>query len=111
MSLIQVCRGVAIVMAALLPAAAAAQEDAAAVRGRQIVVRQCARCHAVERTGASALPKAPPFRDIGRRYPVDFLAEALAEGIVTGHAAMPVFRFEPTEIDAILAYLRSLQAP
>jgi hypothetical protein len=51
---------------------------------------------------------APPFRDLTKRYPVDNLAEALAEGIVTGHPAMPHFTFEPREIDALLRYISSL---
>ena len=34
---------------------------------------------------------APPFRDLPKRYPVENLAEALAEGIVTGHPARPRF--------------------
>jgi cytochrome c len=51
---------------------------------------------------------APPFRDLPKRYPVDHLAEALAEGIVTGHPAMPEFTFTPREIEALLSYLSSL---
>jgi mono/diheme cytochrome c family protein len=54
---------------------------------------------------------APPFRDLAKRYPVENLAEALAEGIVTGHPAMPRFTFEPREIDALLAYISSLAPP
>jgi hypothetical protein len=42
------------------------------------------------------------------RYPVENLAEALAEGIVTGHSAMPEFTFKPDEIDALLTYIASL---
>jgi len=44
-----------------------------------------------------------------RNYPVSDLEEALAEGILSGHPAMPEFAFEPDEIDAIIAYLESLQ--
>jgi mono/diheme cytochrome c family protein len=32
----------------------------------------------------------------------------LAEGIVTGHSAMPEFTFQPNEIDALLTYIASL---
>jgi hypothetical protein len=42
------------------------------------------------------------------RYPPENLAEALAEGIVSGHPDMPEFVFEPAEIEAILAYLGAL---
>jgi len=77
-------------------------------RGRSIAERLCARCHAITATGQSPSTAAPPFRDLSKRYPIEQLAEALAEGIVVGHSAMPEFRFEPAEIDDLLAYLESL---
>ena len=77
-------------------------------RGRVIAEKNCARCHAVGATGESPLKPAPPFRDLPQRYPVENLAEALAEGIVTGHSAMPEFTFQPNEIDALLTYIASL---
>ena len=79
-------------------------------KGRIIVQENCARCHAIGLSGASTHPKAPPFRIVVKRYPVEDLAEALAEGIVSGHPAMPQFVFQPAEISAILAYLDSLKA-
>ena len=82
--------------------------DEAIEKGRVLVERNCARCHAVGDTGDSPHTKAPPFRVIVKRYPVEDLAEALAEGIVSGHPDMPVFTFQPAEINAILAYLGSL---
>ncbi|MER2252841.1 cytochrome c [Methylorubrum podarium] len=92
----------------LLPVAAAAL-DARARRGETIARTNCARCHAIGRVGASPLAEAPPFRDLHRRYPVTDLAEALAEGITTGHPAMPEFRLDPDEAQALIAYLRSLE--
>jgi mono/diheme cytochrome c family protein len=77
-------------------------------RGSAIATRQCSRCHAIGRTGESPMRLAPPFRDLSKRYPIDNLAEAFAEGIVTGHPAMPRFTFEPREIDALLAFIDSL---
>ncbi|BDG71461.1 hypothetical protein Rmf_13900 [Roseomonas fluvialis] len=81
--------------------------DAAA--GQRLAEQRCAACHAVGRTGASPRANAPAFRDLHNRYPVDQLAEALAEGIVTGHPDMPAFTFDRAEIEAFLAYLRSLE--
>jgi mono/diheme cytochrome c family protein len=78
-------------------------------RGRAILEENCGRCHATGEEGASPLAAAPPFRELGERYPVSDLEEALAEGIVTGHPAMPEFSFDPDEIDAIVAYLEALQ--
>lgn len=81
--------------------------------GRAIAERLCSGCHAVGPDGESAEAAAPPFRTLGQRWPIEYLAEALAEGIVVGHEAdvqMPEFRFEPSEIDALLAYLESVQS-
>jgi cytochrome c len=57
----------------------------------------------------SSLAAAPPFRTLGERYPIADLEEALAEGILTGHPAMPQLSFGPADIAAITAYLQSLQ--
>ena len=78
------------------------------VRGRAIAEEKCARCHAVGAKGESPMALAPPFRKLPERYPVEHLAEALAEGIVVGHPAMPEFTFAPADIDALLTYLQSL---
>jgi hypothetical protein len=40
---------------------------------------------------------------------VNALEEAFAEGVLVGHPSMPEFRFEPRDIDALLAYLESIQ--
>jgi mono/diheme cytochrome c family protein len=53
---------------------------------------------------------APAFRELSKRYPIEALEEALAEGIVVGHPAMPRFTFEPREIAALLAYIASLKS-
>ena len=82
-----------------------------AVAGREIAVKNCARCHGVGMDDASPHKAAPPFRDVVERYPSENLAEALAEGIVSGHPDMPVFVFEPDEIEAFIAYLDSLTPP
>jgi cytochrome c len=76
-------------------------------RGQAIAQKQCARCHAIDDTSDSPMGLAPPFRDLSKRYPIENLAEALAEGIVTGHPAMPRFTFEPREIDALLTFIAS----
>ncbi|MEQ8966918.1 MAG: cytochrome c [Azospirillaceae bacterium] len=96
-----------------LPAAAGAADGPAAEHGREIAERLCAGCHAVGETGDSPEAAAPPFRTLHEKWPVEYLAEALAEGIVVGHEAdvsMPEFRFEPAEIDALIAYLQAFEA-
>lgn len=96
----------AAVLAAYMPARA----ESIQVKGEALLTKNCARCHAIGASGESPHEKAPPFRQVVTRYPVDNLAEALAEGIVSGHADMPEFVFEPGEIDAILAYLSDLKS-
>ncbi len=95
---------------AMLPGGAFAMTDEeAAAKGLAILQKNCSRCHAIGLTGSSPHPQAPPFRDVVQRYPIDNLAEALAEGIVSGHPDMPVFVFEPADIEAFLAYLDHLR--
>jgi mono/diheme cytochrome c family protein len=91
---------------------AAAQDDADLKRqGHALLAKHCARCHAIEPTGNSPHRQAPPFRTIGQKYPTEWLAEALAEGLSTGHPDMPEFVFDLHEVNAILAYLQSIQVP
>jgi len=77
-------------------------------QGKTLVELNCARCHAVDRTSESSHAEAPPFRTLSQRYPIDALDEAFAEGISTGHPDMPEFMATPDQINAILAYISSL---
>ena len=88
--------------------ATTASAEPSAERGRALAEENCARCHAVGRTGTSPLPQAPPFRTLSERYPLDTLWEAFAEGIVTGHPQMPEFHWEPEKIEDLMAYLGTL---
>jgi len=91
------------------PGHAAMAQEARPENGQVFAETHCASCHAVGRGGSSPLAEAPPFRELHRRYPVEQLAEALAEGISTGHPTMPEFELDPPQIDDLLAYLRSLE--
>jgi cytochrome c len=77
-------------------------------KGHDLVETNCSRCHAIGMDDASKHPEAPPFRVVVTRYPPANLSEALAEGISSGHPDMPEFVFEPPEIEAIVAYLKTL---
>ena len=79
--------------------------------GKALVEANCARCHAVGRTDKSSHPDAPAFRTLSQRYPIADLEEALAEGISTGHPDMPEWVANPDQIEAIIAYIGSLQQP
>jgi mono/diheme cytochrome c family protein len=87
-----------------------ARAENALLQGKALVEANCARCHAIGATDTSNHPDAPAFRTLSQRYPIDALAEALAEGISTGHPDMPEFVASPQQIDAILAYVGSLQS-
>lgn len=78
-------------------------------RGKNFVMNNCSRCHAIDKVSPSPLKIAPPFRDLHRKYPIETLQESLAEGISTGHPTMPEFRLEPDQINDVLSYLKSLE--
>mgnify|MGYP001347242172 CR=1 FL=1 len=105
----------ALIAAGALPSALAdgrvgeaAEQAKLAEQGLAIVKDKCARCHAITMDDKSAHEQAPPFREVVLRYPSENLAEALAEGIVSGHPDMPVFVFQPEQIEGFIAYLDSL---
>ena len=89
----------------------AAAQDTATLqkRGEALLSRHCSMCHAIGRTGMSPHAEAPPFRTLGRKYPVASLEEALGEGLTSGHPEMPEFTFPPGDVSAIIAYLTAIQ--
>jgi mono/diheme cytochrome c family protein len=105
-----VIRSLATLLALAAGGAALGAEVDEADRGKALVTSKCARCHAIGLEGESTHPKAPPFRQVVTRYPLDNLEEALAEGIMSGHPDMPEFVFKADEIASILAYLQTLKA-
>lgn len=78
--------------------------------GREIAESQCATCHAVGTSGDSPNPRAPHFRTLLSRYHADVLQQELIEGIRVTHP-MPEFQFNPQGVDALIAYLQSIQTP
>lgn len=84
------------------------QQAALAEDGRDIAEAQCAPCHAVGPYGDSPNPAAPPFRTVLSQYRADVLEEELINGIRVAHP-MPEFQFNPQGVDALIAYLRSIQ--
>ncbi|UWU90689.1 cytochrome c [Bradyrhizobium sp. CB1015] len=84
-------------------------DSKASLRGKAYAKANCSRCHAIDRRSKSSLEGAPPFRTLHKRYPVETLGEALAEGINTGHADMPAFELNPEQIHDLLSYLKTLE--
>jgi len=98
-----------VLLAVGLSSPAMAVEKDLTDKGRVLVQKNGSRCHATETEGVSPNPEAPPFRTLSSKYPVEDLAESLAEGIVSGHPEMPIFVFSPHDVDAIIDYLQSIQ--
>jgi mono/diheme cytochrome c family protein len=90
--------------------AAVAVDDAEQIkRGEALIQSNCASCHAFGLSDVSQHKSAPPFRTLSRNYEIEALEEALAEGIMSGHPDMPEFKFEPPDVGAIIAFLKSIQ--
>ena len=96
----------ALTLITLTPAAAASPQEQ---RGKTFALNNCAKCHSIDRVTASPLTIAPPFRTLHKRYPIETLSEALAEGISTGHPTMPAFQLDLVRIGDLLAYLKTLE--
>lgn len=79
------------------------------VRGRTLLTRMCAACHAVDARGRSRHILAPAFRTIGQRYDIDDLVERLREGFTAPHPDMPTFRLTRNNALAVQAYLKAIQ--
>lgn len=86
-----------------------AARSGSAERGAVFVQAQCASCHATSGVGPSPMVAAPPLREISRRYPVDHLGEAFAEGFVTSHSTMPEFVLDARQNRDLIAHLASIQ--
>jgi tetratricopeptide (TPR) repeat protein len=77
--------------------------------GKALAEMHCARCHAAGPDGPSPHAKAPPFRTLHARHPVQALREPLTRGIAAPHDEMPKFRLPDADIDKIVAYINSLE--
>ena len=77
--------------------------------GEQLIGQYCTACHSVNADQPSPHKEAPSLTGLSKNYPVEALAESLAEGIMTGHPDMPVFVFDAASVDSIIAYLESIQ--
>lgn len=95
----------AVSLITLLPLTALADT---AARGEAIVRENCAACHGVTQDDASPNPRAIPFRFLERLYPLQYLEEALVEGITVGHE-MPEFVLDTAQMTAVIQYLDSIQ--
>lgn len=88
--------------------AIAASPDAA--NGRKLAKTYCSRCHSIGKVGVSHVAQAPAFRDLHHRYDVEDLPSVLADGVRTGHPAMPEWLLDPADSADLGAYVVSIQS-
>ncbi|MFN3625247.1 MAG: tetratricopeptide repeat protein [Hyphomicrobium sp.] len=84
------------------------QSERLIAHGKELAQKNCAWCHAVDKTGESPNPRAPRWRDMAGRHPIMALREPLSRGIARPHDEMPKFELSDAEVDTIIAYINSL---
>lgn len=102
----------------LLAVSAAAQTPAAKPDGKKLFAAKCSACHAKD--GKGSLPMAKMFK-LKDPAVLNLSSEAVSKTesaelvkiIVNGRDKMPVFKgkLKDAEIDALVAYIRTLAAP
>ena len=102
---------IAVLLGASTGYGAAAESTARLQRGRTLVDKFCAECHAVGKDDASRHAAAPPFRHLDRQLDLDAFADRLREGLLSGHRDMPMFRFSREDAWAVSAFIRSIEGP
>jgi mono/diheme cytochrome c family protein len=100
-----------IVLSAMTPVAYAQQMtsglDGTQVQGRNLLAQSCGICHLQPAMGAKTY--GPPLN----RATAAGNDEAIRVIVVNGTERMPAFKYylKPAEIDAIIAYLKTVPAP
>lgn len=79
--------------------------------GRDVAEKQCASCHAIDRTSASPNRNAPPLRDVLAVNDPDRLAYRFIDAMRVGHDEMPLFDFDVRSADALIAFIQSISGP
>ena len=95
----------------LIVAAPATTAETPQQRGEVLARGMCGACHAIGKIGNSKHPAAPRFRTLDNQTNLSKLSRRLQGGLLTGHEAMPLFRFSRDDADAMVAYIRSIQGP
>ena len=92
-------------------AAAPAAQDAQIQEGGRLAKTLCASCHTLGPSGASPNPLAAPLRLLAQKYPAGDLGAVFTDAFAARHPVMPSFRLTAPQMQALLAYLRTIQAP
>ena len=119
MTILRLAPAVAAVLLGLAVAGEGRAQSADAAYGRRLAQRYCSNCHAID-GGRRPNPDAPPFRTLNKRYRAGGLDALLTEGMLAPtnppeegaariHPRMPQAVLGDDEIDALKAYLHSLE--
>lgn len=93
-----------------VPAAGPARDASLVAGGREVAMNHCARCHSVDPGLTSPNADAPSFVGLLARYDAEMLANHLIEGVRLGHDAMPVIDLDVRSADALVAFMKDLDA-
>lgn len=103
--------GLGIVLAALLPAIAAAQGPVQQQRldqGRRVAETWCANCHVIGPSARGpAGDAAPPFEAVARMPSTTEMS--LRAFLQTPHSRMPDYRLSAQELDGVVAWILALK--
>jgi mono/diheme cytochrome c family protein len=78
-----------------------------AADGAAYAKQVCAQCHAIDRTGTSPEPTAPPFRDVANTPGIT--GTALTVWLSTSHPTMPNIVLERHDMENVVAFILSLK--
>lgn len=103
---IRAVAGLAFAFAALPGLVESQPAQTPAERGYAVAKMKCSACHAL--TGVEERPSsgAPPFPEVGRRFPGDDLAARMRVVLTNGHYAMPPRRLTEAEQRDVAAFIR-----
>jgi mono/diheme cytochrome c family protein len=92
---------------ALLPAVATAQSNDQAVLGLRLFNQSCRVCHTKPQLSSPQYAPALSMDTLGGK------ADIIHETVANGTPRMPGFKYDlkPAEIDAIVAYIKTIPAP
>jgi mono/diheme cytochrome c family protein len=82
--------------------------DPAAERGERIAARECALCHAIDKSSPSPRPSAPPFREIRLRYTAISLSREFVTIGQVGHYQMPPTSISRSDGEDLAAFIENL---
>jgi tetratricopeptide (TPR) repeat protein len=76
--------------------------------GAALAEKNCSTCHTLRPTSVGMGKNAPAFRDIYQKHQLYALRQPVTQAILAVHEKMPQFKVSPQELDAVVAYINSI---